>query len=145
MTKSPSLDLEDLHNALPKKDWDMLLKGAKTEHVTKDSIIVAPGKEYQRLYEIVSGSCRVEMYCDGMTVYSTKISEGASFGELSFLDCKENRTVIAEEDVDLIVLEGYFINTLFTMNSEFAGRFYRYLSLVLKRRIQEHYDTWPIQ
>jgi len=71
-----------------------------------------------------------------------EFSEGDTFGELSFLKCKDDIVTITAEsnEVELTILEGYFINTLFAMDTGFAGRFFRYLSVVLRRRILEYYE-----
>lgn len=39
--------------------------------------------------------------------------------------------------VALTIIEGYFINALFNVNLEFAGKFFKYLAMLLSHRIRE--------
>ncbi len=74
--------------------------------------------------------------------------QGETFGEMSFLI--PNRTqgaygsVIADtEEVDLVIIEGYYINALFNINPEFAGHFYKYLCYSLAHRIKQRQTEKP--
>jgi CRP-like cAMP-binding protein len=62
-----------------------------------------------------------------------------TFGEISFLIGGNGASafVVAEEEVELTVIEGYYINALFNVNPQFAGRFYKYLAFLLAHRIKQ--------
>lgn len=54
--------------------------------------------------------------------------EGETFGEISFLQGKgATASVVADSEtgVDLTIIEGYFINALFNIHADFAGRFFK--------------------
>ena len=68
------------------------------------------------------------------------MTQGETFGEISFLNPNKKgdaASVIADtEEVELVIIEGYYINALFNLNVKFAGRFYKYLSYLLAHRIK---------
>lgn len=41
-------------------DWNLLLKRAKYLTAEKDEVILEEGKSYQRIYQIIKGSVRIE-------------------------------------------------------------------------------------
>jgi len=66
------------------------------------------------------------------------MEEGQTFGEVSFLlSGGASASVIADSaNVEVYILEGYYINILFGIQPELAGRFYKYLAYTLQRRIR---------
>lgn len=120
--------------ALNKEDWDMLLQGAKLQSYPKDTVIVQEGDNFQRIYQIVEGVCRIEK---GGKRLGQMVS-GQTFGEISFLlSGGASASVIAEsENVEVYILEGYFINILFGRKPELAGRFYKYLADSIQRSLR---------
>jgi len=124
------LDFEEL----TKEDWDDLLQGSKLLTYQKEDIIISEGQNFQRIYQIVEGKCRVEK---GNTFLS-RIGSGATLGEVSFLlSGGASASVIAETVVKAQVLEGYFMNILFNHKPQLGGKFFKYLAFQLKRRIEE--------
>jgi len=120
----------------------MILEGAKTETIPKGVMVVQEGSKFQRIFQIHRGCCRIELRTNGEVVNINRVLRaGETFGETSFvLDQKPICSVIADSDdgVDVTIIEGYFINTLFTMDARFAGRFYRYLCVLMVYRIREN-------
>jgi len=45
---------------LTKVDWDLILKDAKLIRFSKNDIIIQEGDRFQRIFQVASGSCRVE-------------------------------------------------------------------------------------
>jgi hypothetical protein len=131
----------------------MILKGAKTITVAKDCVIITQGEKYQRIYQINRGQCRIEVEKEGKKVVLGKMYQDETFGEVSFLlqESGASASVIADSDggmnpnykiidlkiVDITIVEGYFVNALFSVNLDFAGRFFKYLAAVLSIRIKE--------
>ena len=75
-----------------------------------------------------------------------RMKQGETFGEISFLNPNKkgaNASVIADSDegVELVIIEGYYINALFNINVHFAGRFYNYLCYLLAHRIKQRQET----
>lgn len=66
------------------------------------------------------------------------MGEEQTFGEISFLlSGGATASVLADSEiVEVLLLEGYFINILFGIHPELAGRFYKYLATTLQRRIR---------
>eukprot|EP01100_Stratorugosa_tubuloviscum_P012523 TRINITY_DN597_c0_g2_i10.p1 TRINITY_DN597_c0_g2~~TRINITY_DN597_c0_g2_i10.p1 ORF type:complete len:877 (+),score=349.05 TRINITY_DN597_c0_g2_i10:674-3304(+) len=125
---------EELTNqALTEEDWAMLLKGANVCKFTKDQIIINEGQQYQRLFHLTKGRCRVERTGNKLGT----MKEKETFGEISFLEGSGAAvTVIADEDeIELQIIEGYFVNRLFNLRDGIEGRFYHYLSTILARRL----------
>eukprot|EP01103_Thecamoeba_quadrilineata_P019456 TRINITY_DN7892_c0_g1_i1.p1 TRINITY_DN7892_c0_g1~~TRINITY_DN7892_c0_g1_i1.p1 ORF type:complete len:1077 (+),score=244.67 TRINITY_DN7892_c0_g1_i1:35-3265(+) len=129
LTPPPSLTLTDT-------DWKHILEGAKSKIHKRDEVIIQEGQQYQRLYQINRGSCRIEK----ATQVLGRMETQEMFGEISFLEGGSGAgaavTVIADEDeVELAIIEGYFINILFHTMHGFAGRFYHHLCKLLSQRI----------
>jgi CRP-like cAMP-binding protein len=124
--------------SLTSDDWELLTKGAKRLKFARDDAVVREGDVYQRLYQITAGTCRVQARSG---VVLAKMNEGELFGEMSFVQRMQtgaSATVLADADeVEVIVLEGYFINTAIQLRDGFGGRFFRYVASVLAERIQK--------
>ena len=112
-TEDPPNELEEIFNILNKKDWELLLQGAKTQSYNADQIIVSQSEQYQRIYQINKGTCRIEVEKDGQRRKLGVMKENETFGEISFLTGSgASAYVIADENVQLTIVEGYYINAL---------------------------------
>jgi len=120
---------------LTPEDWKFLIGGAKAVVFQKNQTIIEEGQIYQRLYQINKGSCRIEKAKQLLG----KMSAPEIFGEISFLEGGDSgaaATVIPDDsEVELFIIEGYFINVLFDTQEGFAGRFYYYLCTLLAARL----------
>ena len=78
-----------------------------------------------------------------------KMKSGESFGEITFLNRHKNganATVIADSDeVELVIIEGYYISALFNIDITFAGKFYKYLCYLLANRINNKINVCYIK
>jgi len=131
------LKAEQEKKLLTEEDWDMLVGGTKLKTFKKGECIIKQGKQYQKLCQIVQGRCRVEKEVDGKKTILSVLVTPETFGETSFTlwDKGSSVSIIAEEDVALSVIEGYFIKITCDMKNGFAGRFYNYLAATLARRV----------
>jgi hypothetical protein len=60
------------------------------------------------------------------------------FGEISFVQRKGSvASVVASEEVEMYVIEGYYIKRLLLMRPELAGRFLHYICTILQRRVNQ--------
>eukprot|EP01117_Protostelium_nocturnum_P002759 TRINITY_DN1367_c0_g1_i2.p1 TRINITY_DN1367_c0_g1~~TRINITY_DN1367_c0_g1_i2.p1 ORF type:complete len:1509 (+),score=632.54 TRINITY_DN1367_c0_g1_i2:215-4741(+) len=139
-------DMSKAFRVLPSEDWDMILKGgAKSIHVPKDGVIVSAGEMYQKIFQISRGVCRTEIEKDGKTIVLGTMGQDETFGEISFLRQGKgaSASVIAdsEDGVSLTIIEGYFINALFNIHADFAGRFFKYLATLLSFRIRDRQSS----
>ena len=65
---------------------------------------------------------------EGERIVLGHMGQDETFGEISFLQGKgASASVVAdsEDGVDLTIVEGYFINALFNIHADFAGRFFK--------------------
>jgi len=143
---------------LQPEDWDLILKGLKVISFKKDHFIIHQHQQYQRIYQIVKGSCRVETIPTTTTNSDSntdqpaaplvvgRIGEKEIFGEISFLrKTGATASVVADTDVDVYVIEGYFLNILFDKaDRALCGRFYNYLCSVLAIRLGIDDDDNPL-
>eukprot|EP01091_Cochliopodium_minus_P017294 TRINITY_DN6730_c0_g1_i1.p1 TRINITY_DN6730_c0_g1~~TRINITY_DN6730_c0_g1_i1.p1 ORF type:complete len:1091 (-),score=358.16 TRINITY_DN6730_c0_g1_i1:946-4218(-) len=126
------------------EDWDKLLGGARKQTFKKGQEIIIAGEPFQSLYQIEKGACDVIIPVgEGKTITVTQLNEGEIFGEISFIMNSENKryspgasVVAAHDDVQVAVISGYFVSTLFDLEVGFAGRFYKYLAQILAKRVQ---------
>eukprot|EP01119_Soliformovum_irregulare_P018193 TRINITY_DN5526_c0_g1_i4.p1 TRINITY_DN5526_c0_g1~~TRINITY_DN5526_c0_g1_i4.p1 ORF type:complete len:392 (+),score=89.08 TRINITY_DN5526_c0_g1_i4:153-1328(+) len=126
---------------LTNDDWKHLVGGCKTQKFSKGDVIIKSGSTHQRLYQIIQGTCKVESVTQNSKYPVGILSEPEIFGETSFLiwESGSSHQVVAEEDVTLYAIEGYFVSILFNMIPGFAGRFFRFLGAILSRR---HHQIW---
>lgn len=62
-----------------------MLKGAKSISYAKDQVIVAQDENFQRIYQISRGRCRIEVIQDDKPVVLGWMGAGETFGEVSIL------------------------------------------------------------
>jgi len=124
---------------LTKVDWDLILKDAKLIRFSKNDIIIQEGDRFQRIFQVASGSCRVEKKKeDGHNTVLGSINPNQTFGEISFLQGEgATASVIANEEiVEIYVIEGYIISNLFDAYPGFGGRFFKYLAYTVNNRLR---------
>ena len=99
------------------------------------------GECEERIYQIASGSCRVERYDDvtDRTDIVSYYNEREMFGEVSFLLKNESSvSIIAEENnTEVYAVDKSFLDILFQQIPGFAGKFYKFLSLIIARRVKQ--------
>jgi CRP-like cAMP-binding protein len=120
-------------------DWNRLLEGARLVGYPGGDYVVKEGMEHLRIYQIAQGRCAIKKNTpDGGQITLGFMEQGALFGEMTFLEKgKATASVIADSDVQVYIIEGYFINILFVDHPELAGRFYSYLATVLAQRLSD--------
>jgi CRP-like cAMP-binding protein len=113
------------------------MQGAKLMTFQRNDVIVAEGTNFQRIWQVESGVCRIEK--NSLTKPLGRIEAGQMFGEISFLlSGGATASVIADsETVTCYVIEGYFINIMFNVRPQIAGRFYKYLAKTVQRTLRE--------
>jgi hypothetical protein len=90
------------------------------------------------LYLVRGGVVRVERNYQGRALAVARYGTGEILGEIAFLEQQPAfGSAVAEEKVDVIVLEGKHIQTLLEADSKFASRFYRSLAACLGRRLRQ--------
>jgi CRP-like cAMP-binding protein len=164
MSKAHADDLfeESQKKILTATDWDLMLNGAKKVVYKDGEFIIRSGDSYQKIYHIIRGNCIVEVERDGQMIVINRMQENTTFGEMSFIkqtednEYKASANVVAVDEVEISIIEGYFLNILFDMHPGlevcvftslvFAPfffkktqkvRFFEYLCSVLANRIHK--------
>ncbi|PRP84669.1 hypothetical protein PROFUN_07919 [Planoprotostelium fungivorum] len=129
-----------LQSDLPTKvDWDLMLRDAEMLTFRSGQVIVEEGSSHQRIYQIISGQCRVEKKNTTSTpTLLSVIPPGEIFGEISFLEKGEASASVraASERVEVCVVEGNTLYSLFQNTPGLSGRFYKFLAGVTLKRLQ---------
>jgi len=142
---STSSDGMSDHETMSSTDWDVFLNyGSRTVKFKRDETCLKEGEAQNDLFQITSGSVRIEK--NGQVV--AKLPTGAIFGELSFLSwysTGENATasanVVADsKKVEMLVLEGQYISGALAKNSRLGSSFFVYLSHLLIDRFKNTLD-----
>jgi len=122
---------------LTEEDWNALVGGTKLKSFKKDEIIIQQGRQYQKICQIVKGRCRVEKEENGVKQLLNVMTAPETFGEPSFTvwDRTSFVSVVADEEVSLSIIEGYFIRICCDLKPGFEGRFFNYLAAQLARRV----------
>lgn len=119
---------------LNERDKELMLGGAVEKHYPAGSTIIKEGDFSHRLFQVHSGTVQVKK-----ASFSTTLGPGVIFGEISFLESSENAkataSVLAESDVVVYILEGWYVNCLFVDHPDMASKFYAYLCSTLARRL----------
>lgn len=128
--------------ALTNEDWVSLLQGAKRLVFKKDDVVMKQGESYQRMYQIVRGAVRVEKVFDGNLKVLGSMQCSDTFGDISFLTgSPASATCVADsEECEVTILEGTYVNMLFSMRPDLAGRFYKFVAMLITARIEKRLD-----
>lgn len=155
VTTIPQREGDQVNLMMNADDWALLLdkKSRGFEIVTfkKNEYIVREGQKHHRIYQLFSGSCRVEKLLENhetkllTTLYPKPAPDAEVFGELTFIDSKNQRataSVVADSDETVItILEGWFINALMVDYPLLGGKIYRYFCNILITRIAEREEA----
>eukprot|EP01102_Stenamoeba_stenopodia_P000971 TRINITY_DN10882_c0_g1_i2.p1 TRINITY_DN10882_c0_g1~~TRINITY_DN10882_c0_g1_i2.p1 ORF type:complete len:1058 (+),score=235.92 TRINITY_DN10882_c0_g1_i2:60-3233(+) len=135
-------ELSNHQNALrlTENDWEEILKGAKSMSYKKDEVLIQEKLEYNNLYQISRGSCRIEK--QGMKL--GVMHQDEVFGEIGFLERTEaSASVIAESNrVNVYIIEGRYLDLLFRENGSLGGRFYFYLCTLIGERLHSRHKHY---
>lgn len=139
---SSSHEDEDIGDGMTRTDWNIVQQGFKSIIYSRDEALITQGTINSRIYQLAKGRCRIEIAKGAETQVIGYVEEGALLGEMSFLEeSAATASVIADEDIVVYVLEGYFINSLFVKYPDLSGRFYCHLCSVIASRLREREDA----
>jgi extracellular factor (EF) 3-hydroxypalmitic acid methyl ester biosynthesis protein len=123
---------------LTRQDWDLLFEKSTLAKHRKGSVILEKGAQHRALYVIKKGTVSVET-APGVEV--ARRGEGAVFGEMSFLDNRgASASIVAQDSVDVHVLEEAQVTALLISVPGLATRFYQTLAVTLAYRLREASD-----
>lgn len=140
-SKSP---VQEINENVDKQDlssdeWDLILDGARNEEYEYGQPILKSGERVQRLYQILEGICNVEINKDGKSTVINSMEKGEIFGELNFVLAEETsaNVIASSEKVVVRVIEGYFVNMLFSLHPQIAGKFYKFIACQIISRLDK--------
>ena len=147
-------------------DWDFLLTdGSKIMKFKKDEPCLVEGDIQNNLYQITSGSVRIEKGGNFFVFFSSKtffyslslslclpsgnvvakLGQGSIFGELAFLqwysdgtEAKASANVIADaRKVEMVMLDGKFVSGALAKNARLRSCFFVYISQLIVDRLRK--------
>eukprot|EP01119_Soliformovum_irregulare_P022725 TRINITY_DN7826_c0_g1_i2.p1 TRINITY_DN7826_c0_g1~~TRINITY_DN7826_c0_g1_i2.p1 ORF type:complete len:1295 (+),score=332.56 TRINITY_DN7826_c0_g1_i2:87-3971(+) len=125
--------------SLNQQDWAQILKGSEFVTFARDEIILEEGSESARIYQIGSGICRIEKRGkSGKTEVLGMLGQSEMFGEISFvMNTRVTAGIVADSEVDIYAVSKEYLESLFETDPLMEGKFYKFLALVLSRRIRQ--------
>jgi CRP-like cAMP-binding protein len=102
----------------------------------RGNVLFREGQDQPNLYVLRRGLVRVERNYQGRPIAVARYGPGEVLGEVAFLtDQRAHGTAVAEEAVEVDVIDGRRLLGLLTSDSGFASRFYQSLALCLGDRL----------
>eukprot|EP01103_Thecamoeba_quadrilineata_P017398 TRINITY_DN6158_c0_g1_i1.p1 TRINITY_DN6158_c0_g1~~TRINITY_DN6158_c0_g1_i1.p1 ORF type:complete len:217 (+),score=58.14 TRINITY_DN6158_c0_g1_i1:29-679(+) len=122
---------------LSPKDWHLILGGSKPAVFKAGDLVLRENDENQRLFLITHGSVSIRKIIDGREVRVCRLRAHETFGEFSVVEgCPACASVVAETDLEVHVVDGYFLRLLFDVHPGLAGRFYFFLASIFAQRLK---------
>jgi CRP-like cAMP-binding protein len=120
------------------EDHRLLLERAQQLRFGRGDVIVAEGSRRQAIFLLQQGFVRVERAHLGQGIAVARRGPGEVFGEMAFVEGDSaSASVIADEDVQVAVIDGADVQALLASVPGFATRFYQSLALTLSQRLRE--------
>ena len=115
-----------------------LLERGERRTYAADEAILREGEPHEAIYIVTMGRVRVEKRTPKGVVRVDEIGVGGAFGEMSLLDgSTTSMSVIANEPVDLVVLDLLSIADLLEEDPVLASNLYHSLAVMLARRLRD--------
>ena len=119
-------------------DWRLLLERARSARFGRGDVVLVEGSFGAGICLIRAGFVRVERVHLGHGVAIARRGPGELIGEMSFLQhTGATASVIAEDDVEVSILDGDEVNAVLATVPGLETRFYQSLSLMLSERLSE--------
>ena len=123
---------------LTTEDYNVLLEKAQVATYKQHEVILKEGRLSQAIYLVRKGMVRVERAASGRDVAIAFLEPGEVFGEMSFLEeVPTNVAVIAQDNVEVCVLDQQNLYSLLTSVPGLSDRFYQSLAHNLSSRLRQ--------
>ncbi|MEM8675299.1 MAG: cyclic nucleotide-binding domain-containing protein [Cyanobacteria bacterium P01_G01_bin.67] len=123
---------------LTTEDYHLLWEQAQVATYKQHEVILKEGRLSQAIYLLRKGMVRIESAAIGRDVAIAFLEPGSVFGEISFLEeVPTSSGVIAQEDVEVCVLNKQDLSSLLTSTPGLADRFYQSLAHNLSSRLHQ--------
>lgn len=118
-------------------DWSLLLQRAERRAFQRDETILRQGEARIALHVVRRGFARVERDEQGSGIAIARLGPGELFGEMSLLESGgASASVVADEAMEIDVIDGAFVQSLLMSDPGLSTRFYRSLAVSLSRRLR---------
>lgn len=138
-----STAFRNVFSVLEPEEESFLLKSAAQHLYEAGEIIVRQNRPFTGIYVVVNGDVRVELNVDDtdsddQRFELARLSRGDIFGEVSFVDSEPtSATVVADTDVELLVVDVDVIQSLLLSDPTFGRRFFHSIAITLAKRLRE--------
>lgn len=120
------------------EDYSILLEQAQVATYNKHEVILKEGRLSQAIYLVRKGTVRIERVATGRDVAIAFLEPGEVFGETSFLEGVPSTSgVIAQEDVEICVINQEQLTDLLSTRPGLSDRFYQSLAHNLSSRLHQ--------
>jgi CRP-like cAMP-binding protein len=124
-------------NFLLEKDLALLRRRGRVVTYAEDQVILKEKETNRRLFWLLKGSVRIELNRRFGNIVLANIRAGEMFGEMSFLGEEEaSATVIANKELECIVIDGDVLDEVLELHQGLAARFYHTAAVTLARRLR---------
>ena len=124
---------------LTQEQWRLFLRGADSLRLKRGQLVIKEGDDQRALYQVVEGSCRVELQLKGraQSVCVGRRTAGEVFGERSLLlgGTAAASVVVDSEEAVLLRLRADYLQTLFVGNNELISKFFCLLAVDQAKRL----------
>jgi serine/threonine protein kinase/CRP-like cAMP-binding protein len=124
---------------LTQEQWRLFLRGADSLRLKRGHLVIKEGDDQRALYQVVDGSCRVELQLKGraQSVCVGHRTAGEVFGERSLLlgGTAAASVVVDSDEAVLLRLRADYLQTLFEGNDELMGKFFCLLAVDQAKRL----------
>jgi CRP/FNR family cyclic AMP-dependent transcriptional regulator len=129
--------MEKKQNYLLDKDLALLRRKGRVIKYAINETILGEKETNKKLFWLLKGSVRIELSSSFRNIVLANIRAGEMFGEISFLgETEASANVIANKDVEVLVVDGEQMDDLLSINEGFAARFYRTAAVTLAQRLR---------
>jgi hypothetical protein len=123
---------------LTTEDYNVLLEKAQIATYQQHEVILKEGRLSPAIYLIRKGIVRVERAASGRDVAIAFLEPGEIFGEMSFIEAvATSAAIIAQEEVEVCVLDKDYLYSLLTSVPGLSDRFYQSLAYNLSSRLRQ--------
>ena len=120
------------------QDYNILLEKARVATYQQNEVILKEGRLSGAIYLIQKGIVRVERSASGRDVAIAFLEPGEVFGEISFIEgLPTSAAVIAQEEVEVRILDEQQLYSLLTSVPGLSERFYQSLAYNLSSRLRQ--------
>ncbi len=127
----------DVLNKLTIQDWVAFFKAGERINYGHREQILEAGETNDAIYFLADGELSVEGARDGKVIELARLTSGAMFGEMSYLEKSvASANIYAEGSAEVVKVDKAAMKQLLDQSDGFGERFYHSLAVTLSRRLR---------